>query len=115
VYFNSVRKYVVTNTLESADWNNSSIISGDSDAIKAEIQKLKQQEGGDINVHGSGKLVQWLLANDLVDQVKLLVYPVVLGKGQMLFEDCTTATVSLVEAKDFGHGPVALIYVPVRG
>jgi dihydrofolate reductase len=115
VYFNSVRKYVVSNTLTSADWNNSSIISGDESSIKAQIEALKQQEGGDIVVHGSGKLVQWLIANDLVDRIRLLVYPVVLGKGQKMFEDGTTAKLNLVETKTFSNGPVALIYEPVRG
>ena len=115
VYFNGVRKYVVSNTLKSADWNNSSIISGDSDSIKAQIEAVKQQEGGDIVVHGSGKLVQWLLANDLVDRVRLLVYPVVLGKGQKMFEDGTTATLNLVETRTFSGGPVAMIYEPKRG
>lgn len=114
VYFNGVRKYVVSNTLKSADWNNSSIISGDDASIKAQIEALKQQEGGDIVVHGSGKLVQWLLAQGLVDRVRLLVYPVVLGTGQKMFEDGTTAKLNLVETKNFGHGPVALIYEPVR-
>lgn len=112
VYFNGVRKYVVSTTLERADWNNSVIIS---DNVAEEIRKLKQQEGGDITVHGSGKLVQWLIANDLVDRVRLLVYPVVLGKGQKMFEDGTAATLKLVEAKALQGGVVALIYEPVRG
>jgi dihydrofolate reductase len=115
VYFNGVRKYVVTNTLKSADWNNSSIISGDDASIKAQIEALKQEEGGDIVVHGSGKLVQWLIANDLVDRVRLLVYPVVLGTGQKMFEDGTTAKFQLVDSKAFSNGVVGVIYEPVRG
>jgi dihydrofolate reductase len=115
VYFNGVRKYVVSNTLTSADWNNSSIISGDEASIKAQIEALKQEEGGDIVVHGSGKLVQWLLANDLVDRVRLLMYPVVLGTGQKMFEDGTTAKLKLVDTRVFSHGPIGLIYEPVRG
>lgn len=115
VYFNSVRKYVVSNTLQSADWNNSSIISGDEASIKAQIEALKQQEGGDINVHGSGKLVQWLIANDLVDRVRLLMYPVVLGTGQKMFAEGTTARFNLVDTRVFSHGPIGLIYEPVRG
>jgi dihydrofolate reductase len=110
-----VRKYVVTNTLKSADWNNSSIISGDDASIKAQIEALKQEEGGDIVVHGSGKLVQWLIANDLVDRVRLLVYPVVLGTGQKMFEDGTTAKFQLVDSKAFSNGVVGVIYEPVRG
>jgi dihydrofolate reductase len=114
VYFNSVRKYVVSNTLQSADWNNSSIISGDNGSIKAQIEALKQQDGGDIVVHGSGKLVQWLLTEGLVNRVRLLVYPVVLGKGQKMFEDGTTAKFALVEAKTFSSGVAGLIYEPER-
>lgn len=115
LYFNGVRKYVVSNTLKSADWNNSLVIRGDSDSIKTQIEALKQQDGGDINVHGSGKLVQWLIASDLVDRIRLLVYPVVLGEGQKMFEDGTTATLDLVEAKTFTGGVTALIYEAKRG
>src|SRR5688572_19155356 len=76
-YFNSVRKYVVSTTLDKAEWNNSTLIK---DNIVEEITKLKQQDGKDIVVHGSGRLVQTLMAHDLVDSYRLLVYPVVLGK-----------------------------------
>jgi dihydrofolate reductase len=110
-YFNSVRKYVVSTTLDKAEWNNSVIIK---DNIVAEINKLKQQDGQDITVHGSGKLVQTLMKHDLVDCYRLLVYPVVIGKGQRLFEEGTTATLKLVETKSFSTGVVALIYEPAR-
>jgi dihydrofolate reductase len=87
VYFNSVRKYVVSTTLkEPLEWNNSHLIKGN---IVEEINKLKQQDGNDITVHGSGRLVQTLMQHDLVDRYRLLVYPVVLGKGQRLFEEDT--------------------------
>jgi dihydrofolate reductase len=110
-YFNSVRKYVVSTTLDKAEWNNSQIIS---ENVVEEIRKLKQQDGQDITVHGSGNLVQTLIANDLVDVYRLLVYPVVLGKGQRLFEEGTTATLNLVETRPFSSGVAALIYEPVR-
>src|SRR5688572_11298510 len=110
-YFNSVRKYVVSTTLEKAEWNNSVIIK---DNVVAEIRKLKQQEGKDIAVHGSGKLVQTLIEHDLVDRYRLLVYPVVLGKGQRLFDEGTTATLNLVEARALSGGVTALIYEPKR-
>jgi dihydrofolate reductase len=111
VYFNSVRKYVVSTTLDKAEWNNSVIIK---DNVVAEIRKLKQQEGKDIAVHGSGKLVQTLIQHDLVDRYRLLVYPLVLGKGQRLFEEGTTATLNLVEARALSGGVTALIYEPKR-
>lgn len=109
-YFNNVRKYVVSTTLQNADWNNSIIINGD---VAAEINKIKQQDGRDIAVHGSGTLVQTLLAHGLVDRVRLLVYPVVVGSGKRLFHDGTEATLKLIETRPFSSGVVGLIYEPV--
>ncbi|MCC6803454.1 MAG: dihydrofolate reductase [Anaerolineae bacterium] len=111
VYFNSTRKYVVSTTLETLEWNNSVLIS---DNIVEEILRLKQEDGPDIVVHGSGNLIQTLMANNLVDRFRLLVYPVVLGKGQRLFTEATTATLELVESRAFGNGVVALIYQPAK-
>lgn len=108
-YFNSVRKYVVSTTLEHADWNNSVIIRDD---IIDSIRALKAQDGSDITVHGSGTLVQTLLQHNLVDTLRLLVYPVVIGSGQRLFHDGTTGTLSLVNSQAFSGGVVALIYRP---
>jgi dihydrofolate reductase len=110
-YFNGVRKYVVSTTLDKVEWNNSILIKNN---IVEEINKLKQQEGKDIAVHGSGNLIQTLIKHDLVDVYRLLVYPVVLGKGQRLFEEGTTTTLKLVEAKSFSSGVAALIYEPKR-
>lgn len=108
-YFNGVRKYVVSTTLDTVEWNNSVLIKGD---ILAEIAKLKQTEGNDIIVHGSGKLVQTLAQNNLVDRYRLLVYPVVLGSGQRLFEEGTVATLKLIESKAFSTGVVSFVYAP---
>lgn len=110
-YFNSVRKYVVSNTLDKAEWHNSQIIRGD---ILQEITKLKQQEGENLVVHGSGALAQWLMQHDLVDTYRLLVYPLVLGKGKRLFDEGVTATLQLVETRQFSSGVTALIYEPAR-
>jgi dihydrofolate reductase len=110
-YFNGVRKYVVSTTLDKADWNNSVIIK---DNVVEEIRKIKQQDGKDIAVHGSGNLIQTLIKNDLVDRIRLLVYPLVLGKGQRLFEEGTTATLKLVEARPLTGGVTAMIYEPER-
>jgi dihydrofolate reductase len=110
-YFNGTRKYVVSTTLEKAEWNNSQIISSN---ILEEIRKLKAEDGPDIVVHGSGALIQTLIKHDLVDRYRFLVYPVVLGTGQRLFEEGTTATLKLVEAKAFSSGVVAMIYEPNR-
>jgi dihydrofolate reductase len=110
-YFNNVRKYVVSTTLDQAEWNNSILIK---DNIVEEITKLKQQNGRDITVHGSATLVQTLMQHDLVDRYRLLVYPVVLGKGKRLFKEGTTATLKLVETQAFSSGVTALIYEPDR-
>jgi len=108
-YFNNVRKYVVSTTLNSADWNNSVLIK---DNVAEEIRKIKQQDGKDIAVHGSAALVQTLIEHDLVDHFRLLVYPVVLGTGKRLFHEGTSATLNLVETRTFSGGVTALIYVP---
>ncbi len=111
VYFNGTRKYVASNTLEKAEWNNSQILKGNT---IEEIAKLKQQGGENLVVHGSGKLVQSLIKHDLVDLYRLLIYPVVLGKGQRLFEEGSTANLQLVETRSFSSGVVAVIYAPAR-
>ena len=110
-YFNGVRKYVVSTTLDTADWNNSVLIKTD---VVAEISKLKAQPGRDITVHGSGALVQTLLKHDLVDRYRLLVYPVVLGQGKRLFKEGVPATLELVASQPFSSGVVALVYEPQR-
>lgn len=110
-YFNSVRKYIVSTTLDTVEWNNSTLIK---DNIVAEITSLKQQDGKDIAVHGSATLVQTLMEYNLVDRYRLLVYPVVVGKGKRLFKEGTAATLTLLESQSFGSGVVALIYEPDR-
>jgi dihydrofolate reductase len=111
-YFNSVRKYVVSKTLEEPlEWNNSTLIKGN---VVAEITKLKQQDGKDITVHGSATLVQTLMQHDLVDRYRLLVYPVVVGKGKRLFQEGIPATLKLLESQSFSSGVVALIYETER-
>jgi dihydrofolate reductase len=111
-YFNGVRKYVVSTTLKTADWNNSVIIS---DNVVDEITKLKQQDGTNITVHGSATLAQFLMEHNLVDEYHLLVYPVVLGSGQRLFKDDLKTTLQLVRSQQFSTGVVALVYEPAKG
>jgi dihydrofolate reductase len=111
-YFNSVRKYVVSNTLEEPlEWTNSTLIKAN---IVEEITNLKQQDGKDITVHGSATLVQALMQHDLVDRYRLLVYPVVLGKGKRLFKESIPATLKLLGSQSFSSGVVALVYEPDR-
>ena len=111
-YFNNVRKYVVSETLEGPlEWNNSTLVKGDLDE---EITDLKRQDGEDITVHGSATLAQTLMRHDLVDRYRLLVYPLVVGEGKRLFEAGIPATLKLVESRSFGSGVVALVYEPDR-
>jgi dihydrofolate reductase len=79
---NSARKHVASTTLRSVTWNNSTLIKGD---VPAYVTNLKQQSGPEIQVHGSGQLIQTLLQDDLVDEFHLLVFPIVLGSGKRLF------------------------------
>ena len=111
-YFNSVRKYVVSQTLdEPLAWNNSALIKGN---IVASITELKQQDGKDIVVHGSATLVQTLMEHDLVDRYRLLFYPLVLGQGKRLFREGIPATLKLLESQAFSSGVVAVVYEPER-
>jgi len=84
--FNTMPKYVVSSTLRDPEWTNSTVLSGD---VVDEITKLKQEQDGDIVVHGSARLVQSLIENDLVDELRLMVFPVVLGTGKRLFGETT--------------------------
>jgi dihydrofolate reductase len=108
--FNSMPKYVVSQTLKKADWNNSTILKGN---VVEEVSKLKQRVKGDILVSGSARLVQTLIANDLVDQLNLMVFPVILGSGKRLFADTTDMkTLKLAESKTVGDGVLILVYKP---
>jgi dihydrofolate reductase len=108
---NSVPKYVVSTTLKKADWNNSHIIKAN---VAEEVSKIKQQLGQDILVAGSATLVQTLIKHDLVDEYRLLVYPIVLGSGKRLFGEGSKTTLKLVESKPLGSGVMALVYQPDR-
>lgn len=108
--FNAMPKYVVSKTLKKATWNNSHIIK--KDAAK-EIARLKETEGADILVAGSGQLVNFLLELGLVDELRLLVFPVVLGTGKRLFNG-THAKLKLTESTTFQTGVLALRYEPIK-
>ena len=111
--FNEMPKYVVSSTLDSPEWNNSTVINGD---VASEVAKLKQSgEGeGDILVNGSAQLVRTLMEHDLVDEYRLMVFPLVLGSGKRLFEDPGEAkALRLVDSKPVGpDGVVILTYRP---
>ncbi len=108
---NGLPKYVVSTTLNEATWNNSTLIK---DNVAGEVSRLKQQDGKDILVYGSGQLVRFLMQHGLVDEYRLMVFPIVLGGGKRLFEDGTDFSVlKLIETKTFSSGVVLLLYQPV--
>lgn len=106
---NSVSKYVVSSTLKKAEWNNSTIIK---DNVVAEIIKLKQQSGREIQIEGSATLVQSLMEADLIDEYRFLVHPIILGSGKRFFKDGNKAPLKLVEAKALSSGIILLRYQP---
>jgi dihydrofolate reductase len=107
---NGMKKYVVSTTLERADWNNSVLIKND---VLNQLSKLRAAEGGDILVAGSGKLVHTLFQNHLVDELRLMVFPIIVGGGMRLFRDGgDKLSLRLVDAKPFGAGVLTLVYHP---
>lgn len=109
--FNSMPKYVVSSTLKKAEWNNSHIIGRD---FLKEIYKLKSSRKGWIQVAGSCQLVQALLEHKLVDEIRLMVYPVILGSGKRLFADTIEKQpLKLVNLRQVGGGITVQIYTPI--
>ena len=105
---NGMPKYVVSSTLESAEWNNSTVLDGE---LAAEIAKVKEEVGGVILVAGSAQLVQGLLEHDLVDELRLMVFPVVLGSGKRLFgEQAEKLPLKLTDSKTVSDGIAILTY-----
>ena len=111
VHMNGVRKYVVSTTLkEPLGWDNSTLIGGN---VAEKIAGLKRQTGGDISISGSGTLVRSLLHEDLLDELRLIVHPIVLGGGKRLFEEGgDRKPLELVESRVFATGVLYLSYRP---
>ena len=109
---NSMPKYVVSSTLEDPEWNNSTVLKGD--AVE-EVSKLKREVDGEIVVPASIQLVRTLMEHDLIDELRLMVYPVVLGEGERLFgETSDNKRLRLVDNRTLDDGIVYLTYEPVR-
>ncbi|MBA3874393.1 MAG: dihydrofolate reductase family protein, partial [Anaerolineae bacterium] len=107
---NQMHKYVVSTTLTTAPWKESTIISSN---VVEEIRKLKQQPGKDIIIDGSGTLVQSLMGTGLIDEYRFLVQPFVMGRGKRFFPEGTPpTTLKLVESRTLSFGSLALIYQP---
>ena len=106
--FNSMPKYVVSRTLKNPDWNNTTVLSGE---VVQEVSRLKERYAGDIVVHGSPQLAQTLIEHDLVDELHLMVYPVIVGAGKRLFDGTSDKKkLRLANAKTVNDGVHILVY-----
>jgi dihydrofolate reductase len=107
---NMLPKYVASSTLRDPQWNNTTVLDGD---LASAVQELKERNGRELQVHGSGRLVQFLLANDLVDRLNLLVFPVIVGAGRRLFPDSGIATgLALDDVRTTPSGVAISVYRP---
>ena len=107
---NTKPKYVASDTLTDPKWADTTVLSGD---VAAAIRELKAKRGGELQVHGSGNLVRWLLKNQLVDEITLLVCPVIVGQGTRLFPDNgPDASLDLIESRSFPKGITLQVYRP---
>jgi dihydrofolate reductase len=107
---NTQPKYVASTTLTDPQWAGTTVLSGD---VAAAIGELKAKPGGELQVHGSGKLVRWLFDNQLVDEIILLIYPVIVGQGTRLFPDTGPDTaLDLVDSRATAKGITMQVYRP---
>jgi dihydrofolate reductase len=110
VALNTRPKYVASTTLADPEWANTTVLSGD---VAAAIRELKAEQGGELQVHGSGNLIRWLIDNELVDEITLLTYPVVVGQGTRLFPDTgPDIALDLVDSRAFPNGITIQVYRP---
>src|SRR3954468_15999334 len=106
--FNSMPKFVVSNTLKDPSWQNTTVLDGDP--VEA-VRRLKEEQDGTLAIHGSGMLAQALIANDLVDQINLMIYPVVLGKGRRFFGETNgKKPFKLAESRTYDDDVQVVIY-----
>jgi dihydrofolate reductase len=106
---NTKPKYVASRTLTTADWPTTTVLGDD---LVDQVRRLKAQPGNELQVHGSGRLVGTLIEHGLIDEYRLLIYPLVLGSGQRLFTDSMLAALRLVDSKTTSTGALIATYVP---
>ncbi len=108
-FINRIPKYVLSTTLEAPAWQNTTVLSGD---VAAEVQAVKDSTAGNVGMSGSATTARWLLANNLLDELNLLVHPIAVGSGQRLFEDPTTYPFELLSSATLETGVLHLRYAP---
>jgi dihydrofolate reductase len=108
---NEIAKYVFSNTLAEATWPNSTIVPGDP---VAQVRELKDQDGGDLVIYGHGQLGEALLANGLLDELRLWIHPVLVGGGRLLFRPDVTARLRLAQTETRTNGVIVAVYEPER-
>jgi dihydrofolate reductase len=106
---NTMPKYVVSSTLTEPTWENTTVLRGDAGSA---VRELKAGEGGPLLIGGSGQLVRTLIADGLLDELRLIVHPIVVGEGTRLFEGTSQVPLTLTDAKPFDSGIVILVYGP---
>jgi len=107
---NRAKKYVASRTLSKVDWNNSTLLKGD---VVQEIKKIKGQDGPELQVHGSGNLLQTLMKNDVIDAYRLLIFPVVIGSGKRLFDfGAIPSGLNLTDSRTSSTGVIMAVYEP---
>jgi len=110
---NAIQKYVISSTLRSTDWNNSTILGGD---VITEVTELKQQDGKDLTIYGHGPLGQTLLEHGLLDEIRLSVHPIIVGTGTLFYRDAPKKTeLELVGSESLPSGVIVLSYRPAAG
>jgi dihydrofolate reductase len=108
-FINGIPKYVLSTTLQDASWNNTTLVSDD---VAVQLHKIKESTDGDIGMSGSATTVRWLLANELLDELALLMHPIAVGSGQRLFEDTPTQPLTLLHSQTLDSGVLHLRYAP---
>jgi dihydrofolate reductase len=111
--FNAMPKFVVSSTLKDPEWNNTTVLDGGD--VTAQVRKLKEEFDGELQVPGSHRLVQELIESDLVDQINLMIFPVIIGTGMKVFEEQPERrNLRLKESKVVGDGVLVVIYERAR-
>ena len=108
-FINQIPKYVVSNTLSGATWQNTTVVSGD---VESKLREIKESTAGDLTISGSATLVRSLLAAGLVDELALLLHPIAVGHGQRLFESTPTHALKLTSSRTLDTGVLHLTYAP---